>query len=73
MRISISGISATCPSCTCDSFIPLDHSAPGRQDLFNCAHCGAEVRYSQLILSIGDEAMRRANAKHGAGGDSKTG
>jgi hypothetical protein len=72
MRISISGISATCPSCTCDSFIPLDHSLPGRQDLFNCAQCGADVSYSELILRIGDEAMRRAKHSAAAGGDSKT-
>jgi hypothetical protein len=60
MRISISGISARCPSCNADSFIPDASSSPGRQDVFNCAKCGAEVRYSELLLRIGDESMRRA-------------
>jgi hypothetical protein len=66
VRISISGISAKCPSCTSDSFIPDATSSPGRQDVFNCAKCGLEVRYSELILRIGDEAMRRAKASRPA-------
>jgi hypothetical protein len=60
VRISISGISAKCPSCAADSFVPDATRSPGRQDFFSCAHCGAEVRYSELILRIGDESMRRA-------------
>jgi hypothetical protein len=63
VRISISGISAKCPSCASDSFIADASCSPGRQDLFNCAKCGAEVHYGELIQRISDESMRRAKAK----------
>jgi hypothetical protein len=66
MRISISGISASCPGCGTDNFVPDDSSAPGRQDLFSCASCGAEVRYGELMRRISDESMRRAKAKLGS-------
>ena len=67
MRISISGISASCPGCGADDFIPADTSSPGRRDVFNCAKCNAEVRYGELIRRISDESKRRAKGEGGAG------
>ena len=66
MRISISGISASCPGCGADDFVPDDSSSPGRQDVFNCAKCNVEVRYGELIRRISDESKRRAKAKLGS-------
>jgi hypothetical protein len=66
VRISISGISAKCPGCGAADFVPDDSSRPGRQDVFNCAHCGAEARYAELLRRISEESKRRAKAKSGS-------
>jgi hypothetical protein len=66
VRISISGISAKCPGCGAADFIPDGSSRPGRQDFFNCARCGAEARYAELLRRISEESKRRAKAKSGA-------
>ena len=61
MIVSIRDVSARCARCGETDFRQQD-SGPLRLDTaMRCAGCGRETTYRDLLDSIGEEAMRRAN------------
>jgi hypothetical protein len=61
MLVSVGDISARCKGCGGIDFKVLSTGALRLSSVLVCTHCGRETTYVDLLDSIGEEAMRRAN------------
>jgi hypothetical protein len=61
MIVSILDVSACCPSCGGMEFRQLDPGAVRLATRMACRKCHRSTTYRELLESIGEEAMRRAN------------
>jgi hypothetical protein len=61
MMVSIRDVSARCASCGGTDFRPLDAGAMRLATRMACLGCGSVATYRDLLDSIGEQAMRRAN------------
>lgn len=61
MIVSILDVSACCPSCGGMEFRQLDAGAVRLATRLACMRCDRLTTYRELLESIGEEAMRRAN------------
>ena len=61
MIVSVGDISARCKSCEGKEFRPADDGALRLVSRMACIQCGQVTTYRELLESIGEEAMRRAN------------
>ena len=61
MIVSIRDVSARCASCGGTEFRQLDAGAVRLATRMACVHCNSPTTYRELLDSIGEEAMRRAN------------
>jgi hypothetical protein len=60
MRLSVAGIFAKCPACEGDDFDPIIKVSSETRNVFVCAGCNKPAHYDELMLQIGEEAVRRA-------------
>lgn len=60
MRISVAGIFARCPACDGDEFDAVIKISSETRNVFVCAACRKPAHYNDLMLQIGQEAVRRA-------------
>ena len=61
MIVSIRDVTARCDSCGGTDFKQLDAGVPRLSTRMMCTKCRRETLYRDLLYSIGEEAMRRAN------------
>ena len=61
MIVSIQDVSACCASCGGMEFRQLDAGAVRLATRLTCMRCDRPTTYRELLESIGEEAMRRAN------------
>ena len=61
MIVSIRDVSARCARCGETDFMQRDSGALRLATAMRCITCGRETSYRDLLDSIGEEAMRRAN------------
>jgi hypothetical protein len=61
MIVSIRDVSARCARCGETDFRQHDSGALRLGTVMRCVACGRETTYRDLLDSIGEEAMRRAN------------
>ena len=61
MIVSIRDVSARCARCGETDFSQQDSGPLRLGTVMQCAACGRETTYRDLLDSIGEEAMRRAN------------
>jgi hypothetical protein len=61
MIVSIRDVTARCAGCGGTDFKQLDAGAPRLSTRMMCTTCKKESLYRDLLYSIGEEAMRRAN------------
>ena len=61
MIVSVGDISARCKSCEGKEFRLADDGALRLVSRMACVQCGHVTTYRELLESIGEEAMRRAN------------
>jgi hypothetical protein len=62
MRLSVAGIFARCLACQGDDFNPIIKISSETRNVFVCAGCRKPAHYNELMLQIGEEAVRRAQA-----------
>jgi transposase-like protein len=65
MEFRIGEITAKCPACTGVEFEASRLYYHGPQAEFRCIECGRTSLYCQLIVQIGDEALKRAKEARG--------
>ena len=61
MIVSVGDLSARCKSCGGSDFRVADVGALRLMSRMACTQCGHGTTYRELLESIGEEAMRRAN------------
>lgn len=61
MIVSVGDLSARCKSCGGKDFRLADAGAVRLTSRMTCTQCGHGTTYRELLESIGEEAMRRAN------------
>jgi hypothetical protein len=61
MIVSIRDVSARCAGCGGTEFRQLDAGAVRLATRMACMQCNRPTTYRELLDSIGEEAMRRAN------------
>ena len=61
MMVSVGELSARCKSCGGRDFRSADAGAVRLTSRMACTQCGHPTTYRELLESIGEEAMRRAN------------
>jgi len=61
MIVSIRDVSARCAGCGSTDFKQQESGALRLASVMTCSACGRETTYRELLDSIGEEAMRRAN------------
>ena len=61
MIVSIGELSARCAGCGGKDFEVADAGALRLTSRMACTACGRRTTYRELLESIGEEAMRRAN------------
>ncbi|HYY60049.1 MAG TPA: hypothetical protein VE756_01535 [Burkholderiales bacterium] len=61
MIVSVRDVVARCVRCGETDFRPLDGGALRLATVMRCVTCGRDTTYRDLLDSIGEEAMRRAN------------
>ena len=62
MIVSVRDIAARCKGCGGTDFKKVNGAAGDRlASVMACTGCGLETTYRDLLESIGEEAMRRAN------------
>ena len=61
MIVSVGDLSARCKSCGGKDFRVVDAGAVRLASRMECTQCGHGTTYRELLESIGEEAMRRAN------------
>ena len=61
MIVSVGDISARCKGCEGRDFRAADSEAVRLTTRMTCAGCGRVTTYRELLESIGEEAMQRAN------------
>lgn len=61
MIVSVGDISARCKSCDGQDFRVTDEGGLRLTSRMACAGCGQVTTYRELLESIGEDAMRRAN------------
>jgi len=61
MIVSIRDVSARCARCGETDFSQQANGALRLASVMRCITCGRETTYRDLLDSIGEEAMRRAN------------
>ena len=61
MIVSVGDLSARCKGCGGKDFRVVDAEAVRLTSRMTCTQCGHGVTYRELLESIGEEAMRRAN------------
>ncbi len=61
MIVSIRDVSARCARCGETDFRQQEIGALRLATVMRCISCGRETSYRDLLDSIGEEAMRRAN------------
>ena len=61
MIVSVGDISAHCSKCGETDFQVMDSGAVRLTSRMQCTHCGQGTTYRELLESIGEDAMRRAN------------
>jgi hypothetical protein len=61
MIVSIRDVSARCAGCGGTDFKQQESGALRLASVLTCTACGRETTYRELLDSIGEEAMRRAN------------
>ncbi len=61
MLVSVGDISARCKGCGGTDFKVLSTGALRLTSAMACASCGRKTTYLDLLDSIGEEAIRRAN------------
>jgi hypothetical protein len=61
MIVSVGDLSARCKSCGGRDFRVVDAGAVRLTSRMACTGCGNGATYRELLESIGEEAMRRAN------------
>ena len=61
MIVSIRDVSARCARCGETEFSQQDSGGLRLASVMRCITCGRETTYRDLLDSIGEEAMRRAN------------
>jgi hypothetical protein len=62
MRFSVAGIFARCETCSGHDFEPSVKVSSATRNAFTCTGCGRQALYNDLMLQIGEEAVRRAKA-----------
>jgi len=60
MRLSIAGIFARCPACDGNDFAPALKATSETRNVFTCVGCRSQAHYRDLMVQIGEEAVRRA-------------
>jgi hypothetical protein len=61
MIVTIRDLSARCAGCGGTDFKQHDGAALRLATVMTCNACGRETTYRELLDSIGEQAMRRAN------------
>jgi len=61
MMVTIRDVSARCSGCEGTDFRPLDAGALRLTTRMACTQCNQVMTYRELLESIGEQAMRRAN------------
>lgn len=61
MIVSVGEVAARCRGCGGSDFIPTQAGELHLESAFTCSGCGRSSSYLDLLDSIGEEAMRRAN------------
>ena len=61
MIVSVGDVAARCRGCGGSDFIPAQPGELQLRSVFTCSACAAACTYQELLDSIGEEAMRRAN------------
>jgi hypothetical protein len=61
MIVSIRDVTARCDGCGGTDFKQMDPGTPRLATRMVCTRCRKESLYRDLLYSIGEEAMRRAN------------
>jgi hypothetical protein len=61
MIVSVRDIAARCKGCGGTDFRKVNGAGDRLASVMACTGCGRETTYRDLLESIGEEAMRRAN------------
>jgi hypothetical protein len=61
MIVSVGDLSARCKGCGGTDFQVADGGTVRLTSRMTCTQCGHETTYRELLESIGEEAMQRAN------------
>ncbi len=61
MIVSVGEVAARCRGCGGSDFIPAQAGEWQLASVFTCTGCAAACTYQELLDSIGEQAMRRAN------------